>query len=249
MRDSRHWGDFPAVFRREHAASERLNIVLIDLPGNGSLNRMQSPSDVHSMVEHCRRELAARHIQPPYTLLAMSLGAMATVAWAERYPQELAACVLINTSLRPFSPFHQRLRPENYPSILKLALLGGSDAAWESHILHMTSNLASERERLVARWSEWRRQFPVARANALRQLWAASRYRAPLQKPPPPMLILAAAADRLVSPDCSRRLAAHWRTDFAEHPTAGHDLPLDDGPWVAQHVRRWLQRSCNNRPR
>jgi hypothetical protein len=24
------------------------------------------------------------------------------------------------------------------------------------------------------------------------------------------------------------------------HPSAGHDLPLDDGPWVAAQVRDWL---------
>ena len=35
----------------------------------------------------------------------MSLGAMVAVAWANAHPQELARCVLINASLRPFSPF------------------------------------------------------------------------------------------------------------------------------------------------
>jgi hypothetical protein len=24
------------------------------------------------------------------------------------------------------------------------------------------------------------------------------------------------------------------------HPSAGHDLPLDDGVWVAQAVAKWL---------
>jgi pimeloyl-ACP methyl ester carboxylesterase len=39
---------------------------------------------------------------------------MVAVEWASRYPQEIARCVLINTSMRPYSRFHQRLRWQNY---------------------------------------------------------------------------------------------------------------------------------------
>lgn len=240
-RDSRHWGEFPAEFQR---AFPEADIVLLDLPGNGRLYPMQSPDTIPAMVDYCRNALRARHCAPPYHVLAMSLGAMVSVDWADRYPEELAACVLINTSLRPFSPFYQRLRPANYPVILKL-LLSGTDASdWEDKILRMTSNLAEKaanRAQIVADWTQWRTECPVSHDNALRQLRAASRYLAPTHKPPPPLLVLASANDRLVSPDCSRRLAQRWQTDFAEHPVAGHDLPLDDGPWVVHQVRAWRQ--------
>ena len=73
------------------------------------------------------------------------------------------------------------------------------------------------------------------------QLVAAARYRAPLARPAPPLLILASEHDALVDHSCSRQLARHWTTAFAEHPTAGHDLPLDDGPWVARQVGHWLR--------
>ena len=36
-----------------------------------------------------------------------------------RHPEETRGCVLINTSLPPFSPFHQRLKPGNYLPLLK----------------------------------------------------------------------------------------------------------------------------------
>ena len=38
--------------------------------------------------------------------------------------------------------------------------------------------------------------------------------------------------DRLVSPRCSQRLAAAWKVPLALHPSAGHDLPLDDPDWL-----------------
>jgi hypothetical protein len=35
-------------------------------------------------------------------------------------------------------------------------------------------------------------------------------------------------------------LAARWLVDFALHPAAGHDLPLDDQAWVLARVHDWL---------
>lgn len=237
-RDSRHWGNFPQAFVGEVADAD---VVLLDLPGNGSLNRMKSPGSIDPMVEFCRGELAARGLAPPYRLLAMSLGAMVAVAWAQSHPDELAGCVLINTSLRPFSPFYQRLRPQSYLHLLMLALTGRPEAR-EAAILRLTSNGVDNPAQLVEAWGTWRRERPVSLINALRQLRAASTYKAHRQRPRVPMLVLAAAHDRLVATVCSRRIAQTWQTDFAEHPHAGHDIPLDDGAWVARQVRDWLRR-------
>ncbi len=239
-RESRHWGDFPALFRHEIPAA---GIVMLDLPGNGNLNTQRSPASVEALLCACRAQLLARGIPPPYHLLAMSLGAMVAVAWADRHPQELAGCVLINTSLRPYSRFDQRLRPANYLTLLRLICPGISAAARESAILRMTSRLAPQRPQIVAQWSAWQRTHPVTPGNALRQLWAACRYQAPPHPPGVNLLILAGAGDTLVNPVCSRQLAQRWQAAYVEHPGAGHDLPLDAGPWVARQVARWLDRT------
>ena len=195
------------------------------------------------MAALCRAEALARGLRQPYHLLAMSLGGMVAVAWAQVHPEELAACILINSSMRPLSTFGQRLRPDNYPAILRMALRGGNARETEQTIMRLTSNRADLPQSVLDEWTGFRVEQPVSRANAIRQLIAGARYRAPAQKPAPPMLILASAGDRLVDPDCSRQLASKWRTDFAEHPSAGHDLPLDDGRWVARQVRDWLTRT------
>jgi pimeloyl-ACP methyl ester carboxylesterase len=238
MRDSRHWGDFPALLRRELGT---VRIARLDLPGNGPLYRMQSPARVEAMVECYRRTLLQQGIAPPYRLLAMSLGAMTAVAWAARYPQELDACVLINTSLRPFSPFYQRLRLRNYPSLLRLALQQPAADRRERLILSLTSNNRHAQREVLDTWTSYQRDCPVSRGNTWRQLLAALRYRAPYGKPPVPLLILASAGDRLVDPQCSQHLAREWHSTLALHPGAGHDLPLDDGSWVARQVGAWLR--------
>ncbi|MBI2275982.1 MAG: alpha/beta hydrolase [Dechloromonas sp.] len=236
-RESRHWGDFSEHLQLECGAAR---VQAVDLPGNGRLNRLESPLRVADMAQSCRHQLLERGIAPPYFVLAMSLGAMVAVDWATRQPTEIAGGVLINTSLRPFSPFYHRLQPGSYWPLLNLLLRGGDAESRERSILRLTSSLPPA-PAILAAWAGYARQCPVSSRNALRQLLAAVRYRAPAARPVPPVLILSGADDRLVDPRCSRRLAAQWATAFAEHPTAGHDLPLDDGPWVARQVGHWLR--------
>ncbi|RZI86657.1 MAG: alpha/beta hydrolase [Rubrivivax sp.] len=234
-REQRHWGTFPALFGQQLPGAQ---VVTLDLPGNGGLHAQSSPPTVEAMAEHCRAALRERGLAPPYHVLAMSLGAMVTVAWASAHPQELAGAVLINTSLRPFSAFHQRLRPRHYGTILRLIIRGAAAEEWERTVLRLTTRQADEPERLIQDWVRFRDDAPVSRANALRQLWAAARFKATAQVPQVPMLILASAQDGLVNPACSRALARHWGCNLVAHPSAGHDLPLDDGEWVARQVCR-----------
>ena len=57
------------------------------------------------------------------------------------------------------------------------------------------------------------------------------------------MLLLQSLGDHLVNPVCSTRIAGHWRWPLVSHPTAGHDLTLDDGEWVIAQIRAWLEKS------
>jgi pimeloyl-ACP methyl ester carboxylesterase len=199
------------------------------------------------MADCCHAELASRGIDLPCHVLAMSLGAMVAVAWAERHPDDIAGALLINTSLRPFSPFHQRLHPANYLRVLRLLAGGVHDEQLEAAILGMTTRLVTERPIVIQEWLQWRRENPVSSRNALRQLLAAARYRAPLRSPFKRLLLLAGAGDRLVDPRCSQTLAARWQARLAMHPTAGHDLPLDDGAWVRVQIRDWLAEQSSAR--
>lgn len=246
MREQRHWGAFPAQLAQALPGAQ---LVTPDLPGNGVRHALRSPTRVAEMVSYVRHDLLTRGLPPPYHLLALSLGGMAAVQWASQYPQELARCVLINTSMRPYSPFHQRLRWHNYPTIMKQLLTGGV-AQQEAMILRLTSRLGSsavpsaQRDELLRRWVGYQREYPVTQANALRQLLAAARFRAPATRPAVPLLILASQGDHLVDHRCSLRLAAAWQAPCKLHPSAGHDLPLDDGPWVAQRIADWLSTSA-----
>ena len=238
MREARHWDDFPMQFRLALGVQD---IVALDFPGNGSLHARTSAASMGEMADSCREQLRQLGYVPPYNVLALSMGGMVAVAWSELYPGELEKMVLINTSLAPYSPFYHRLRPTNYPVLLRFLLIDSVDQR-ESLILRLTSRLklhSEHRQAILEQWTSYAREYPVTRANALRQLNAAASYRARLSAPPVPVLLLAAQRDELVNAKCSLVLAQYWRTAIRVHPAAGHDLPLDDGEWVARQIKEW----------
>lgn len=237
MRDQRHWGSFPDLFRAQLPGAV---VHTLDLPGNGLLNHLTSPASVPALADWVRTELLRRGLKPPYRVFAMSLGAMVAVAWADAAPEEIDACVLANTSLRPVSPFYHRLRPAAWPLLLRMALGKPSPDATETAILELTSNHLEHTRSVLDDWTAWRLALPVSRANALRQLVAAMRFSAPRQKPAARLLLLTSAQDKLVDSRCSQALANAWQCQIAAHPTAGHDLPLDDPAWAAKQVHRWI---------
>lgn len=245
-REARHWGAFPEVLA---ARCPHVPIVAIDLPGNGKLNNEPSPPDVATMAAACRARARALGLAPPFGVVAMSLGAMVTAQWAHDTPEELAAAVLVNTSLRPHSPFHHRLQAAAWPGLLRVALTRDARRR-EQAVWSLTSRRPeADRDATVAAWSAIHQDRPVATINGLRQLWAAARYRAPAHAPEVPMLMLCGAGDRLVNPDCSAAIAGAWHATLRTHPWAGHDLPLDDPAWVADTALAWCdQQLSDSRP-
>lgn len=233
-REKRHWGSFPAQLMEQLPGAR---IIALDLPGNGEFNALPSPTTITDMASACRQTLAQLGASPPYNLLAISMGAMVATAWAEAHPGEIGACVLINTSFGSFSPLHHRMRPRAWPILLKI-MLNPTPEGRERLILKLTSSQPMALAHVIATWSAIRQACPVSPWNALRQLLAAARFHAP-PSPSVPVLLLVGAADRLVNPCCSREIARRWNCAMAIHPGAGHDLPLDDGPWVAKEIRSW----------
>jgi pimeloyl-ACP methyl ester carboxylesterase len=232
VRESGHWSGFVEKFR---AAYPRAAVVELDLPGSGIHYKEKSPLSVAAMTEFLRLEFL-RHKSEKNHLFAISLGAMVGINWMQKYPEDFASAVLINTSLRGISPFHHRLRPANYSTVLSLMLSNDYDHR-EKKILEMCSNRPELYSKIASEWAEIQRLRPVSVKNAARQLLAAMRCRPSKEKPRAEILILSSAGDRLVHPSCSERLAKTWNLAHKIHPNAGHDLTLDEPEWVLEQLR------------
>ncbi len=239
-REARHWGPLPGLLQQ---ALPQAHVITPDLPGNGRRWRERSPKRIDLMVEMLRTELRAQGLKPPYHLMGLSLGAMVAIDWAHRHPHEVEAAVLMNTSVRPFSPPHHRLLPRNLPALLHGLLQPAQAERWERTILSLTTQScppnAPKTQALLQDWVRWHREHPVSVPNILRQLTAAARFRAPAVAPPVRLLLLVGDQDHFVSPRCSEALAQAWGRPLFHHPHAGHDLPVDDAPWVVRQVATW----------
>ena len=241
-REGRHWGSFPEQLRVEADFNGAANsIALLDLPGNGRENALNAPLDVADMVKFVRSRAAEAGLSAPYRLVAMSLGGMVATHWAQRYPEEVERLVLINTSMRPFSAMNERLRPEVWPALMRVAVSWGEPMKCETIIHDLTCNRLDTQSADIAAWVAIRQSAGVSAANGLRQLWAAARFRADNHAPACPTLLLSSRADRLVDPVCSTRVAARWGAGHAMHAWAGHDLPHDDPVWTSKAISNWLR--------
>lgn len=235
-RESRHWAELPHQLQ---AAGLDGEFVCVDLPGCGVHAPVKVPPSVRGMAEFVRADLLARGHTPPFRMIGLSLGAMVAVSWAETRPEEIERLVLINTSMRPFSGPSMRLRMGAWPALLRAAIGWRGRRAAEAAIHALTCARRDRYDTDLAVWIAIYRSAPVNRANVARQLWAAARFKAGRAAPRCPTLVLASRADRLVHPECSRRLARAWGAAYREHPWAGHDLPHDDARWLAEAIHAW----------
>lgn len=236
-REQGHWGAFATELRERLGPDEP--VVAIDLPGNGSRCHEASPIAVRQMVHAARHHLQSLRCEPPYVLVALSLGGMVALEWAASEPGEVQACVLVNSSVATFSPFWRRLRPRASATLLRWFLPVASRRR-EQAVFEATSNRPLDPAVLDA-WTAIAARRPVSRVNVLRQLLAAARFEAPCGVTTP-ALVIVSRGDRLVSPACSEAIARAWGLPLQEHPWAGHDLPLDDAAWLADRIAHWAAR-------
>ncbi len=249
-REARHWSTFPERLKaRLKSQGDDARVDAIDLPGAGKYSEMKSPISIGELSEFARekfndirRQMRERGETPPERtrLLSVSMGGMVATDWLDRWPNDFKECILINTSFHGFSPFHHRLRPHAMAHLFK-ALRPLSNIDRELHSLSLVTNLADEAKALTLakEWSTYADERPMTLENFSRQLIASARFQAPAQKPETPILTLISERDRMVDSRCSKEIVRRWKTAFEIHPTAGHDLTLDDPDWVIDKTLAW----------
>ncbi len=241
-REQAHWHTFPARFGE---ALPGAMVHTLDLPGAGTEHLRMCPVAMPALTADVRdRWLPLQRSLPAsrWHLLGISLGGMVAQQWAASHPNDFARVVLVNTSAADLSLPWERMSLSVLRDIVRAVGTARDDVAREKIVLGLSTRLFRDHEALAREWAEHHRARPLRRRNLVRQLLAATRFRAPARIEVP-TLVLVGQGDRLAHPNCGRRLAAHYGATLREHPTAGHDLPLDDPEWVAAAVREFVQRS------
>lgn len=257
-REAGHWGAFPEALR---AALPLAEVVRPDLPGCGLAAHTRSPANVPAILEAVRAQLGlglgpspapgppgknagASGGERPLGVLALSLGGMLALEWLARYPGELSGAVLINTSVGGLCPPWRRLRPRGLYHLARAALTR-DPVAREGHVYTMVSARPARAAPVVEQWTALGAARPIRAVTTWKQLVAAARYRPRALPRPAAALVLASAHDGMVDPACSRVIAEAMGAHLRVHPTAGHDLPLDEPEWTAGAIADWVTGACD----
>jgi pimeloyl-ACP methyl ester carboxylesterase len=239
VREKAHWGEFKEKIQ---ATFPDAKIITPEIQGVGQYNEMTSPDNFPEMIDFMR----SNHEEyfngdQENVLLAMSLGGMITRQWIEMYPNDFNKIILVNTSFKGINPLFDRLKPAGIINFFKIFFSPGVKAR-ERSIIKMVSNNNLNHEEIIQEWIDIQIKRPVKRASFINQIKAALTFTPPQTWPGTlPLLILAGKNDRLCSFKSSKKLHKVWGGQYLEHPTAGHDIPIDDAEWLIEKIKRWLE--------
>lgn len=238
-RESEHWFDFPVRLSRALG----VKVVSLDLPGCGSLWQETAPLTVHANARHVAGRVRHAYGVPErgWGVLGLSFGGMVASALCDAFPSWWSHVVFVNSSCR-LSPYAERIRPTGALELLRITTL--RDATERERAVYRLVSSQSDEPTV-----ELGLRHPVRRSTVVRQLAAAARFTPSARAQPamrPRALVLSSDNDRLVNPRCSARLAQFANAPLYTHPTAGHELTLDDPEWVIARIKRWLDASSGN---
>lgn len=236
-REAAHWLDFPAQLQQ--VLGDNYQIHLVDFPGCGKYFRQAALTSVAAMTDHARCEIDRVSITSQHDdvyVIGISMGGMIALDWAQRFPNELKGLVLINSSAGD-QPFWWRLHPTAWLTMIRA--LFSDNSAREAQVLKIVSNNAADYAQHLNLWLSIQQQRPVTRTTIMTMLRAAAQFR-PQPSCTVTGLVLASKEDRMVSVRASQAIARQFHWPIQEHPTAGHDLPMDDPVWIADKLAHWF---------
>lgn len=237
-RESRHWGKFIKFLEQENFLKE---ILCCDLAGSGKFYKEKGFKTISEIQEHLFEHYYDDFKKAsPLCILGLSLGGMVAMEALSKEDDLFSECIFINSSTGKLSPFYKRLKISALPKFLKVA---GSKNLKEKEkkILDFSSKVHKNDKELLYRYMHIAKTAPMKTPALLMQLEAAMRFQGPNKEIKTRGLVLSSANDELVSPECSKKIAEHLSMKHVQHPSAGHDLSLDDPEWVTIQIKNFLE--------
>ena len=246
VRESRHWGKFIDKFAnmliRAGVENPQDNFRFIELPGIGKKHQDRLSFNVRNEINKLNHELMETNASPPYAFVGVSLGALVGLQWEAFFPETFHRMVLINTSHVRINPVFHRLRLNHLVKKLPV-LVSGDIRRSEEAILDLVCNNAELKKEILEEWVDIREKAPWGFRNLLEQLIFAIRAKWLPKRNSEKFLFLGSLNDRLVNVNCTIDLMKSLNAPGAFHPSAGHDLSLDEPDWLCAEILAWLLKS------
>lgn len=236
-REARHWHHFEEEL---FALDSTVKCHYIEYPGSGRRYKEIFPINTQSLLEdiNSQIQLIINNNQGDFYIISISLGGMVVLKYLESFARivNIKKIFLINTSTSDVAPFFWRFQFKVWPNALKV-VFSKNEEIKERLILDFTTNLlsASKKEEISTIYANYAKVFKLSFTNLLRQLLWAARASSP-KSITTPILFLTSKKDKLCYYKCSQRLGLKYDQEVLFHDKAGHDLPLDDGKWLAEMI-------------
>lgn len=264
MRDKRHWHNFAELLQK--SLSDRHSVIALDTLGNGDLINSLSPLTIDEYARELLKRLSYDSCYNNSSdnsddehhncyLVGLSMGGMIALQMASLQERALGlasdgssesdnsdeshnrikSVAVINASAANLSPWHERFRFGALFTAFTHRMKGANISAVEACIIALTSSTQRQNIKLVLSWSQYRAVASTSLFNGLRQLWACRQFMSPVALSVP-ITVLCGREDKLVSPDCSKKLARYYQSKLIEFHFAGHDLSLDSPEKLCQEL-------------
>lgn len=235
IRESRHWSHFKDDLQSQFPEAR---IVTPEIAGTGKFYDKPSATSIDTMVEDLR-EQTKEYLGENTHLIAISMGGMIGTAWGQKYPKDFSSATFMNTSYKNCSFFYERFSLKYTPKLFFAKLFLPIEKR-ERIILSISANTPKAIEDNIQNWITIQQTSPISNSNALKQIGAAFLFKAKDEKLKFPVLVIASKNDRLVSVNCSVKIAKKYDYPIIFHETAGHGIDMDDPDWVASQISHWI---------
>jgi pimeloyl-ACP methyl ester carboxylesterase len=237
-RESGHWGDFVDMLQSNIPKSK---IHLIDMPGAGKNINESASIKISKMVDFMRKEVVTEIKSNSNNIVcATSLGGMLACDWALRYKNDFQGLIIIGSSFKRICTTKERVQKSVRWKMLKI-LLSNSIEKRERLIIEVNSNKPEIYESLAREWSEIQRLRKMSKKSILKHTIAGFLYGPKKMKPEIPLLIIGSKSDRLVCPNCIKKIHDTFGGTLIWHPTSGHGIPIDEPKWLSDQISNWCQ--------
>ena len=230
---SEHWLGFEGLL-----VSRGLRVITIDGRGFGKSQQTKISSKMR-MVDLADdvAQILTKESPAGAHLVGLSLGGMVAISLAAMNPQLVRSLMIVNSSVSASGM--KRLTRRALVSLVKVICRTkySYQALTEAVLSEYTT--AAKKNAMAQAWSGIDGRHKIPLAQLWRQIIIASKFNGSMEMTSLrcPVTIVRCAADRFVDPSNSDFIHRQIKgSRLISHPTAGHELAVDDPEWFANVI-------------